>query len=384
MGIITVKPTEENVRFLGRYLKYGTPENDDYAVYLSFSASSVDFRTNADEVEAEFVTDDLRKEENSRAYVGIFIDNDDEPYMRFALTDERKTYKIFNRDEYNAAKREEAEKYYIKNGIHMKLHEHLMHKIQIAKMSEAAFGSVGVAKIMLSRERRIEMRRTNPHRHLVQFVGDSITCGYGNETALATDSFSTGTENPFKAYAVMACRKVDFDYELVSWSGIGARSSWTDSGKLNDTVLMKDIYPYADKVISDRKKIKPEEWHPLKKPDIIFINLGTNDYSYTKVSEERNAEFEKAYLELIRMVYEKNPHARIICALGIMGQELCPQIADAVEKAKNEMGILRITSLVLPVQRDEDGRAADFHPTIKTHERASERVARVIAYESIV
>ena len=84
----------------------------------------------------------------------------------------------------------------LKNGIHMKLHEHLMHKkIQIAKMSEAAFEVCRSSKDNAFKERRIEMRRTNPHRHLVQFVGDSITCGYGNETANCNRQFSTGTEN---------------------------------------------------------------------------------------------------------------------------------------------------------------------------------------------
>ena len=100
----------------------------------------------------------------------------------------------------------------------------------------------------------------------------------------------------------------------------------------------------------------------VKKPDIIFINLGTNDYSYTKVSEERNAEFEKAYLELIRMVYEKTHMQGLSARLESWDRNCARRLRMQLKSKKNEMGISRITSLVLPVQRDEDGRAADFHP----------------------
>ena len=98
--------------------------------------------------------------------------------------------------------------------------------VRVMKWSENAFGLVGLEAIELASG--ASMHPTPEKAHKVEFIGDSITCGYGVE-APPTDTFSTATENPSIAYAMLAASELDVDVSLVSWSGIGVLSSWVSA-----------------------------------------------------------------------------------------------------------------------------------------------------------
>ena len=81
----------------------------------------------------------------------------------------------------------------------------------------------------------------------IEFIGDSITCGYGIEGVCNVDVFNTPQENPFKNYALRTAKALDADYQLVSWSGIGLISDWIppERDTPDETVLMPQLYPYT-------------------------------------------------------------------------------------------------------------------------------------------
>ena len=54
----------------------------------------------------------------------------------------------------------------------------------------------------------------------IEFIGDSITCGYGVDDEVAEHHFATGTEDTTRAYALRTARKLGVDYSLVSLSHI--------------------------------------------------------------------------------------------------------------------------------------------------------------------
>ena len=60
-----------------------------------------------------------------------------------------------------------------------------------------------------------------PARKL-EFIGNSITCGYGNEGTNAKEGFSYETENHYYSYASLAARALDAQHWVVARSGIGA------------------------------------------------------------------------------------------------------------------------------------------------------------------
>ena len=97
----------------------------------------------------------------------------------------------------------------------------------------------------------------------LEFIGDSITCGYGIEGIWEIDTFTTQQERPDKAYAFRTAKALGAQVQLCSWSGIGITSGYVDPETVNlpDTNwLMQSVWPYTDKSLSLRLGIEPEVW----------------------------------------------------------------------------------------------------------------------------
>jgi len=109
-------------------------------------------------------------------------------------------------------------------------------------------------------------------------------------------------------------------------------------------------------------------------PDLIVINLGTNDDSYTKDDIGKQTEYAKEYVEFLKMVRRNNPQTPILCTLGIMGDRLYPYVEQAVKSYTLETGDCNIAAMKFDVQQADDGYAADFHPSQATHGIAAEKL----------
>ena len=61
----------------------------------------------------------------------------------------------------------------------------------------------------------------------IEFIGDSITCGYGIDTACEANTFSTTNENVNKAFSYLTAAALGADASFVSYSGHGLISGYT-------------------------------------------------------------------------------------------------------------------------------------------------------------
>jgi lysophospholipase L1-like esterase len=282
-----------------------------------------------------------------KAWVAVFIDGEEKPIKRFPLEKEEDTYVLYE----GTAKKEVL--------------------IKLVKYSEAAFGKVGIKSITVDGEilppAVKEMRK-------LEFIGDSITCGYGNEGKWNVDVFNTTQENPWEAYAARAARALHADYHLISWSGIGIISNWTDQDVPNDSWLMPVLYPYTDKATDLALGNNPEEWDNSRfVPDCIIINLGTNDASYTKKITERVETFGREFYIFLKQVRSKNPTSKILCTLGAMGKDLCGEVERQAERLKSE-GDAEIYYMEFDLQNEQDGMGSDWHPSMITHEKMAAKL----------
>jgi len=245
--------------------------------------------------------------------------------------------------------------------------------IKVMKFSECAFGYAGLKSLEI--DGKLLKTRDNPKAPKIEFIGDSITCGYGLEGKWSTeDTFTTQKERPDLAYAVKTAKKLGAKYSLVSWSGIGITSTYIDpSANLPDNSwTMPRCWPYTDKALSLRLKKESEVWDESRfSPDVVVINLGTNDASYTRGQEDRVKTFTGCYRQLIEEVHRRSPKAKICCCLGIMGQDLCPAVEEAVKLFKAEFPMVKIKAVKFPVQEEADGIGTDWHPSGVTHEKAA-------------
>ncbi len=352
----TILPSNEYVRAIGR-----TDYNGKYRL-LALSGTAVEFSYFGTTCKVVLLGDSTTKPGvqvvKDQAYVGVYVDG--HMQIKTVIKQPREEFFILREDEAG----EPAE-----------------HVIRIIKLSESAMSSVGVESITVMAE--AEPKPTVAPSKKIEFIGDSITCGYGVEMADEWVHFNTTTENVTKAYGYLAAKELDLDYSMVSFSGHGLISGFTpDSSVINDKEL---VPPYYEKLgysynTFDGRKLQQEPWDFARwQPDVIVINLGTNDHSYTGDDKERIATYEKLYVDFLGMVRRNNASAHIICALGIMGDELYPAVERVVKKYSELSGDTNISALHLtPQDALTNGYGADYHPSSATQRiAAAELVAEL-------
>ncbi len=239
------------------------------------------------------------------------------------------------------------------------------HTVRLVKLSECSQSLMALAAIGTDGE-----TSPLPERKLkIEFIGDSITCGYGVD-GTAEDTFSTETENAERSHAFLAGQALGADTVLTSISGCGLVSGYTE-GEINDANVMAPVYEKAGRIawtMPGGKRPQDIPWDFSRfRPDYIVIQLGNNDLSWTRKIPEREEMYRQKYMEFLRMVRRNNPDARILCALGVFGEDLTDAAGEAVMAWQKETGDTAVRFLRLPKMDEEhDGAGADHHPSQRT------------------
>ena len=251
--------------------------------------------------------------------------------------------------------------------------------VKIIKLSEAQNSCCSIDNITVTEGKIVP---TAEKAHKIEFIGDSMTCGYGVEDSDLTHKFSTASENCCKAFGVKTAKLLDADYSLVCYSGYGIVSGCSADGSKNTDDLVANYYEkYCYTAADGFDGIKPQTiaYDHGFQPDAIVINLGTNDSTYTGTDPQRLGEYTEKYVEFLKTVRSKNPKARIFCTLGTMGNTLYNAMNDAVQRYTMLTGDRNITSFELPVQDQMlDGIVVQGHPSEKTHSKDADIIAQKI------
>ena len=245
------------------------------------------------------------------------------------------------------------------------------HTVKLLKASECANSTVQLENILIDGD---SIKPSALGSHTIEFVGDSITCGYGVDGKNEQEHFVTSTEDGTKTYAFKTAEHFNADYSMVSYSGCGAVSGYTGNGKKNTDNLMKDFYENTGHSYSNKggKRLDDIPWSFKTSPELIVINIGTNDSSYTKGKADRIDEFKAAYTDLLKQIRAKNPDSELLCVLGLMGNDLAPAINEVIDAYKSETGDNKINFCELDkIDSSNDGYGSDYHPKEASHERAA-------------
>lgn len=350
-GPVTYAPTSENVKTLGR-----TMLTDEDMLWLAFSGSGAEFTFNGTKAEVVIAGDDNAEKpdnEDNQARIAIYVNG--ERVVDDMIDHAEETYTVFESETPAEC------------------------DVKIVKLSETAMSTCAVKSITVDAEEGI--KPAEKKEHFIEFVGDSITCGYGVDDEVKEHHFSTKTEDVTKTYAYKTAEKLDADYSMVSISGYGIISGYSDGKK---KVANQQLPKYYDKLgysygTFGGKQVSSQKWDFTGyTPDAIVVNLGTNDASYTKNKEDRVKDYTDSYVEFLKNIRTNNPDAQIFCTLGIMGNELYPYVEQAVLDYTEQTGDTKVTAMPFDIQSPDDGYAADWHPTEATHEKASEKLVSKI------
>lgn len=356
-----MKLSSSDIKWFGRTLDHNGIR------YFDFSASGFEFSIKGRKATCKIVSDSHLLEDEARGVLGVFVQNLDDTETK--TTSMKKV--VLEEKENNIILFESAE-------------EQRVH-IKVLRFSEAVYGYSGFAGAEISGEllkdeaAGSDVSLGNPVRPLkLEFIGDSITCGYGVEGVWEKDVFTTKQERPDLAYAYLTAQALGAEYELVSRSGIGLISCYTDplTVTLPNTAepLMSQLWPYTDRYLSYKLGIEPEVWNESRySPDIVVINLGTNDTSWVRGLEDRRISFVNLYEQLLEAVHRRSPKARILGCLGVMGQELCDSEEEAFARFARTFPNVKTKFVRFPVQDQvHDGVGTDWHPSAKTHRKIAE------------
>lgn len=293
-------------------------------------------------------------------WIAVFVDDGEEPVRYFEANRKEDVYPlvIFAEEE--------------------------LHTVTIRKMTENAKGKVCLTEFCTDGEILASDREDGNFK--LEFIGDSITCGFGNMVNDADRMFYSADENGWMAHPAVAARALKADFSVISCSGIAVTEG---IGKFAYALPpMKHYYPYRDRMAQELEGEIPNPalWDFQNHvPDVIVLNLGTNDATVIDLNGDTQAgiaKFEKDYDEFLEMLRAYNGKAPwIICALGSLDYFLYDSIQRVAEKFRREYNDNRISCFKYGRVRVNDGLGACRHPYVTTQVRMGEELAEYIRKE---
>jgi len=191
-------------------------------------------------------------------------------------------------------------------------------ELWIVKRTEAAVGVLTFYGLYVSDGATVA-RSVRPARRM-EFVGDSITCGYGNNGVAPCD-FTDETENARVSHGAVAAFFLNADYMLTCFSGFGVVRNFGEPGKVSADAL-PSFYHNKVPLQNAYGVWNFTEWIP----QALVINLGTNDFSAPGTTKELYTAAYVSFIAQIRSAYKIAP-PEIFLACGPMSQVYCADIA---------------------------------------------------------
>jgi len=258
--------------------------------------------------------------------------------------------------------------------------------ITLSKATEAHVGEVKLYGIETSKGEKVNDAFDRKGVMNIQFIGNSITCGYGNMVSLAAPpagnpltGFHSQNENAQYSYAMQTARNLNAAPALVCFSGKGMYRNFDSD--TNET--LPKIY---DRIHLQNKN--STKWdHTKQVPDIIVINLGSNDYFGESRNEPLNdSVFVHTYIKFVAKLISLYPHAKIICANGSTlrddwpaGKKCWTRVQASIQKVQEHFkakGNINIYTFFFTQQSAPYGE--DYHPSLTTHTKMAEELTTFI------
>ena len=277
--MIHIAPTSKHIRYTGRFQFKG----DECAVF-AHAGSSVEWKFSGQNcfiILRNYSTDTKTYSSN---YFYVFID-DREPVIMHVVNDSN----IYRFTDLGAG----------------------IHHFRLFKRTEAACGKCEFVGFMIDEDASLYQTTVFP-RLKMEFIGNSITSGYGNEDSSVSAPFKPATQNHYYSYAAVCARLLNAEHHAICFSGKGVYRNYDLTRKESLPVLYPLTYPQK------RHKWDFESWQA----DIIVLNAGTNDFAQGIPPLDS---FTKAYENFLIMIRKYNHKALIIVVDG-------PLLKDGLKK----------------------------------------------------
>jgi lysophospholipase L1-like esterase len=234
------------------------------------------------------------------------------------------------------------------------------HVVRLEKLTESQGGSSHFGGFFTSSGPALPAK---PRRRQIEFIGDSFTVGYGNLSpgSACTEAQVHDRTDTQQAFGPLLAKRLDEDYRIVAYSGYGVVRNYAGNkpGESLPFLYNRAIPGEPSPAAAD------PSWHP----QVIVINLGTNDFSTPLHAGEAWADdaalrraYRERYVAFVGQLRAKQPQARFV----LMGAESFYAEVAAVAKATGatpvKFGPLELTG-------------CNGHPSLKDHQAMAELLA---------
>lgn len=199
------------------------------------------------------------------------------------------------------------------------------HTVEVRKRTNARSSTAGVGRLILMDGTILEPEK--PKERLIEFIGDSLTVGYvAAKDGRTATAWSTSTEDVTKTYCPQIAQAFDAQYQVVAISGRGVVRNNGGDGN----VVFPDIYRETDYYNNPGM-----EYDFAVQPDVIVVNLGTNDESEAN-KDLPVEEFRQGLYNFLKELRQYHPDAQILYTYGLVRVNLSQAIEEVVHQLRNE------------------------------------------------
>ncbi len=292
-----------------------------------------------------------------------------------------------------------------------------IHEVTVMRSSEALFGDVAFVPFTFGTSKQLPPTE-RPRR--IEYIGDSITCGYGNEGENATCPYDTVirdvtgedgkpkdvkiplTQNVYLAYGSLAARALSADAVTLCFSGKGVFQNYREQGVGEGKILNPDDKPDPDarttipdyylRTVATDPALAKWDFSKEPEPQVVLINIGTNDFA-RDVNQDSIADgidlerFRTSYKDFVGFVRTKRPNAHIFLALPPMLSDKFPldnarsDFRNALKRIVSELegsGDGKIYFMELVEMGVRYGLGCDYHPNLEVHRIMADQVIGAI------
>lgn len=273
------------------------------ALILSWSASSITVAFVGTALEIKSRTNDI-------VYLDVFVDGEEDPSSLIKLT--------YTEDEPSMEM--------VVSDLHFGTHV-----VTLYKRSGSNFGDWYVYGMRVLGHADKELLPKAPE-HKIEFVGNSITCGCDVLIPELGDEFDLLYESSFYSYAGQTAKILHAEEHNICSGGRGIYFNYDGSRGLT----LPFLYNKTSSQLLTAVRWDHSLWHP----DIIVMNMGTNDFASRK---NDSTKFVETALDFVRNVRSYHPDAKIVLLDGPMltGEYMvkCRQYLDLVKAILEGEGI---------------------------------------------
>ncbi len=238
-----------------------------------------------------------------------------------------------------------------------------VHTVKVMYVIEGLYREPEFHGFVLDKGCHLVAPPTLPERK-IEFIGNSITCGYGKESIVASEPFEESSENTGLTYAGVVSDCLGSRYHCVARSGIGVYRNY-DGPKTGSKEDMSWQYPYT----LFNKHDEPWDFSRFQ-PQLVCVNLGTNDFSTSNYDTKLYQQAYREFLEALRQYY---PKAKIVMLTGPMlgEKENSTQqgLLNDLCKEFNKKGDKQVYRFDFTPQTGDLGYGASWHPSKRQQEK---------------